>query len=635
MPITLSHFNKVLSIIFVLVLATNCKPQKEDIPLIPIKDLFRYPEKTKFLVSPGGTKVSFLQSSESKWDLYIKNLSDDKIEKLTDFSSERIAGYKWVNDNQILLTNDQHKDENTKLYSINVATGTIKKLTSQENKVVEIINCTAQKENEVIVKANFDNNEEFDLYRLNFDNGNYKLIAENPGNIINWLTDNEGILRIAVKTDGVNTGLLYRQNDKDDFELARLSNFKDMLEPLFFTADNKYIYALSNINRDKAAIVKYDIENDTELETIFEHYEVDAKELLWSEKRNEIIGAAYLDYKMEYKFFTSRDDSLHYYIKNKFQGKEIRYINHSKDENSILFIARSDRSLGTYYLFKIDENKFIEIENLSPWLNEEQMAEMKPVWFRAEDGLSIHGYLTLPPKTEHDNLPVVIIPNNSYWKRAQWGFNREVQFVANRGYAVLQINCRGSYGYGKEYWKSGFKEMGGKIQQDISDGVNWLIEQGIADPDKIAIYGHSYGGYLAMTNVVFNPDLYQCAVSYGGIVDMMAFMSSIPGKYKPFVEMIYETMGNPNTEKEHLKSISPINNVDQIKIPLLIAHGTKDSRVDKKNVDKFVSKLQSRNIPVEYFIGENDGHVFRNEENIFKFYQTFERFLSKNLKGRK
>ncbi len=626
---------KFISIALLTLLVSSCKPDKEETPIIPIEDFFRIPQKTNFMISPGGSKVSFLQSTDSKWNLYIRNLSDNKVDKITNLNSARIAAYKWINENQILLTNDQNRDDKYRLYSVNIEDGETKDLAPKGNKVIEVIDYLPKVENEVIVKANFKNDDEFDVYRLNIDTGTYELIVENPDNIIHWLTDHNGVLRIAVKTDGVNTGLLYRKEDNEEFKLAKLSNFKDVLEPMFFTFDNKYVYALSNMNRDKAAIVKYDIENDLELETVFEHYEVDAWELYKSYKRKKLIGASYLDYKKDYKFFTSREDSIHCKIKNKFPNKELDYINQSNDENKILFIARSDKSIGSYYLFTVDENSFVELENLSPWINQDEMASMKPIWYRAKDGLSIHGYLTLPPNYEHKNLPAVIIPNNSYWRRLKWGFNKEVQFFANRGYAVLQINFRGSFGYGKKYWQGGFKEMGGKIQDDIASGVEWLIQQGIADPGRIAIYGHSYAGYLALTNIVTNPGLYKCGISYGGIVDFMGFMSTIPAKYKPFVDMIYETMGNPITEKEHLENISPINNTDKIKIPLLIAHGTKDSRVSKKEIDKFVVKLQAENIPVDYFIGENEGHVFRNEENIIKFYESIENFLFQNLKGRK
>ncbi|MGD8779617.1 MAG: S9 family peptidase [Ignavibacteria bacterium] len=616
--------------------ASGCKPGKEEVPILPIKNFFRISQKTDFLISPVGTKVSFLQSENSKWDLYIKNLSNNQIDKVTSFNSERIVSYTWINENQILLTNKRNRDEKFKLYLADIDKKEIKNLIPEENKIVEVIDYLPEIENEVIVKANFIDDNEFDVYRLNIITGEYKLTSKNPGNIIHWLTDNIGTLRIAVKTDGVNTGLLYRKNDNEKFKLVKLTNFKDLFEPLFFTFDDKYIYALSNLNRDKAAIVKYDIENDVEIETIFKHHEVDALNLLRSNKREKIIAATYVDFKKKYKFFTSKEDSIHCIIQNKFPGKEINYINKSADENKILFKTDSDKSLGVYYLFSVSDNSFLQLENLSPWINENNMAAMKPIWYRTKDGLSIRGYLTLPPnKHDHKNLPTIIIPNNSYWKRLTWGFNKEVQFLANRGYAVLQINIRGSFGYGKKYWQAGFNEMGGKIQDDIADGVAWLIEQNIADPGRIAVYGHSYGGYLALTSITFNPDLYKCGISYGGIVDVMGFMSRIPSKFKPFVDMLYETMGNPVTEKEHLENISPINNTEKIKVPLLIAHGSKDNKVEKKGVDKFVAELQAKNIPVEYFIGKNEGHVFRNEKNIIKFYRSIENFLFLNLKGRK
>ncbi len=259
---------------------------------------------------------------------------------------------------------------------------------------------------------------------------------------------------------------------------------------------------------------------------------------------------------------------------------------------------------------------------------------MKPVSFKSGDGLEINGYLTLPLNVEPKNLPVVVNPHGGPWHRDVWGFDPTAQFLANRGYAVIQINFRGSVGYGRKFWEAGFKQWGRKMQDDITDGVNWLIKKGIADPKRIAIYGGSYGGYATLAGLTFTPDLYACGVDYVGVSNLLTFMNSIPPYWKPYLDMMYEMVGNPENEKELLERASPVFHVDKIKVPLLIAQGAQDPRVNKNESDQMVEALRKRGIEVPYLVKENEGHGFRNEENRFEFYREMEKFLAKCLGGR-
>jgi dipeptidyl aminopeptidase/acylaminoacyl peptidase len=306
----------------------------------------------------------------------------------------------------------------------------------------------------------------------------------------------------------------------------------------------------------------------------------------------------------------------------------------SRDETKVLIRTYSDRSLGAYYYLNRTSNEFQKLADVSPWLNEEDLAEMKPITYTSRDGLTIHGYLTLPRGLKPKKLPVVVNPHGGPWGRDVWGFDPEVQFLANRGYAVLQMNFRTSTGYGRKFWEAGFKQWGLAIQDDISDGVKWLIDQGIADSKKVGVYGGSFGGYATLAGVTFTPDLYACGVDYVGISNLFTLINSIPPYWEPMREMFYEMIGHPEKDKELYKKISPIFHADMIKVPLLVAQGANDPRVNKQESDQIVEALKKRGIEVSYMVKDNEGHGFMNEENRFDFYRAMEEFLGKHLGGR-
>ena len=259
------------------------------------------------------------------------------------------------------------------------------------------------------------------------------------------------------------------------------------------------------------------------------------------------------------------------------------------------------------------------------------MASMQPIHYKSSDGLTIHGYLTVPVGEKAKNLPVVVNPHGGPWARDYWGYNPEVQFLANRGYAVLQMNFRSSTGYGKEFWTKGFKQWGKKMQDDITDGVQWLISQGIADPKRIAIYGGSYGGYATLAGVTFTPDLYTCAVDYVGVSNLFTLFETLPPYWEQGRQMMYEMIGNPEKDKALLEEVSPIFHIDNIKVPLFVAQGANDPRVKKEHSDQIVNALKQKNIAVEYMVKDNEGHGFHNEENRFDFYRAMERFFAEHL----
>lgn len=304
----------------------------------------------------------------------------------------------------------------------------------------------------------------------------------------------------------------------------------------------------------------------------------------------------------------------------------------SKDENKMVVITYGDKSYPNYYFYDVTKKQLTKLADAAPWIIEDEMCEMKPISYQSRDGMTINGYLTLPKGVEPKNLPVIINPHGGPWAKDNWGYNPEVQFLANRGYAVLQMNFRGSIGYGKKFWESSFKQWGKTMQDDISDGVKWLINQGIANPKKIGIYGASYGGYATLAGMTFTPELYACGVDYVGVSNLFTFMKTIPPYWKPFLDMMHEMVGDPVKDSVLMRNASPVFHVDKIIAPLFIAQGANDPRVNKAEADQMVEALKKRGIDVPYMVKDNEGHGFQNEENKFDFYNEMEKFLAKYLK---
>ncbi|MEO6151002.1 MAG: prolyl oligopeptidase family serine peptidase, partial [Mucilaginibacter sp.] len=316
------------------------------------------------------------------------------------------------------------------------------------------------------------------------------------------------------------------------------------------------------------------------------------------------------------------------------KSNEIKVVDRDSSEKKFVILTYSDHNPGTYYLFDADKNKLTKLGDVNSSINSANLSDMQPITFRAGDGLQINGYLTLPKGGSKTNLPLVVMPHAGPWLRNSWGYNAEVQFLANRGYAVLQVNYRGSSGYGKAFKQAGFKQVGGKIQDDITDGVKWLISQKIANPDKIAIYGGGFGGFSALYGVSFHPEMYKCAVVQYGLINFFTYIKDAPPFYKPYLKMIYEMVGNPETDAEQFRAISPVFHTDKIKVPLIIFQGVKDTRANIAELNQFVLELRKKNVPVNYILKNDERTIFKNEANRVEMYTEIEKFLENNLKGK-
>jgi len=610
------------------------KPETAAVPpKIPLRDFFKNPVSRGYDLSPDGQTLSFLQPWESRMNIFIRPTAGGEAKRLTNEKDRDIRNYAWKGNGFVVYAMDDKGDENFHLKRVDLKSGEVKDLTPFPKVRSEIIDDLADvSETDVLITLNKRNPEVFDAYRLNVATGEMKMVAQNPGKVDRWITDHAGVIRAATQTDGVNTSLLTRPDEKTAFKMVLTTNFREAVNPQFFTFDNKNLYATSNIGRDKAAVVTIDPSNGKELEKLYENPDVDVDALAYSKKRKVVTFAAFDTWKTERKFFDKQSETMYKTLSEKLPGYEVEVVANDKAEDKFIVVASNDRSPGSRNLFDVKTATLTKLVDVAPWLKESELAPMKPVEYKSRDGLTIHAYLTLPLGREAKNLPVVINPHGGPWYRDTWGFNPEVQFLANRGYAVLQMNFRGSTGYGRKFWEASFKQWGQAMQDDITDGVQWLIKQGIADPKRVAIYGGSYGGYATLAGVAFTPDLYAAAVDYVGVANMFTFMKTIPPYWKPFLDMFHEMVGDPEKDKAMMEAVSPVMHADKIKTPLFVAQGAHDPRVNKDESDQMVAALKKRGVEVEYMVKDNEGHGFHNEENRFDFYGAMEKFLAKYLK---
>jgi len=343
-----------------------------------------------------------------------------------------------------------------------------------------------------------------------------------------------------------------------------------------------------------------------------------------------ISYATFTTWKRQRTYFDLRTEAIFRDLERQLPGYEISLQDHDKNESVYVISTWNDRTTGSEYLYDVATKELTKLADRTPWLDEKDLVKMVPITYQTRDGLTINGYLTLPRGGEK-NLPLVVNPHGGPWARDAWGYDPEVQFLANRGYAVLQVNFRGSTGYGRKFVEMSFKQWGKAMQDDITDGVQHLIRQGVVDRKRVAIYGGSYGGYATLAGLAFTPELYACGIDYVGVSNLFTFLNTIPPYWKPHLEMLYEMVGHPERDKALLEAASPVLHADKIRAPLLIAQGAKDPRVNVDESDQMVAALKKRGVAVEYILKDNEGHGFHNEENRFEFYEAMERFLAKHM----
>ena len=608
----------------------------------PVRDFFSNPEKAYFRLSDDGQTLGFMQpvsvdGAPRRLNVFVQSLKGSQPvgepRRLTAESARDINNYSWKGSDRILYVKDFGGDENFHLVSVDVGSGKVTDLTPGDKVRAQLLDDLPDDPHHILVTHNRRNAEVFDVYRIDLRNGTETLVAKNPGDIVGWTTDHKGRVRVAFRSDGLKSVVLYRADEKSDFKPIITTDYKTELSVAAFTADNRRLYAISNRGRDKKALVTIDPARPDEETLVFVHPEVDLGSATWSRLRKKITDASFVTDRIERKFFDAATERLYQRIETKVPGMQVTLQSATKAENKFIIAASSDLTPGTRFIYDARADSLSVLAEINSKIPAADMAPQKPISYKSRDGLTIHGYLTLPVGRVPKNLPCVVNPHGGPWARDVWGYNPEVQFLANRGYCVLQMNFRGSTGYGRQFWEASFGQWGLKMQDDITDGVAWLVQQGFADAKRVGIYGTSYGGYATLAGVAFTPDLYAAAVNYVGVSNLFTFMNTIPPYWRTELAKLQDMVGHPERDKDRLTRTSPALNADKIRTPLMVVQGARDPRVNKAESDQMVEALKQRGVEVPYIVKDNEGHGFRNEENQFEFYGTMEKFLARYLKS--
>jgi len=632
--LTAVMLNRLRILFFISIISGLFSCKKHEVRQIPISDFFKTPEESFFRVSPDGKYISYLKPFKGKQNIVIRSLADGQEHMATSLTDYSVREYSWTYNDQIVFIQDVIALDEFRMFALDVATSQTRDLLSLEKGRIRILNNRNKKEPDIVtIIMNKRDPANFDVYRLNIKTGELKPYLMNPGNITEWFPDDDGKIRLVKSTDGVDETILFREDDRSPFKPIIKNNFKNRVAPIAFIGDGTDFYALSNVNQDKTALVEIDAKTGKEKKVIFTCDKADIDRVDYSRNKHRLEMAICQEERPTEHFLN--DDVKHIYdtLSRRLHNTEMIIVGRDSAENKFIVFTYTDRNPGTYYLYETGGMKLTKLGDINSSIKPEELCAMKPVSFRAGDGLLINGYLTLPQGDKTTNLPVVVMPHDGPWRsRNTWGYNDEVQFLTNRGYAVFQVNYRGSTGYGKAFYSAGLKQAGGKIQDDITDGVKWLISQKIADPKKVAIFGGGFGGFSALYGISYHPDLYNCAVVQYGLINFFTYIKDVPPYFKPRLQMMYEMIGNPETDAEQLRAISPVFHTDKIKAPLLIFQGARDETANISELNQFVRELKKQNVPVTYYLKQNERKFFRNEHNRMEMYAEIEKFLGNNMR---
>ncbi|WP_377121943.1 alpha/beta hydrolase family protein [Mucilaginibacter antarcticus] len=619
--------------ILAFVVAALCSCNKNTITQIPIEEFLKNPEKTSFRISPDGRYISYLKKYKDRQNIFIQSLIDTSdVIRATSFSDYSVRGdYNWTYDNQMLFAQDDKSRDKRLLSVLDVNTLTVKTILSEGKAEVRILNKNRLTPDVITISMNKRDSANFDVYRLNIRTGELKTYLVNPGNITDFLVDADANIRLVKSTDNIDETILYRPDDNTPFRPIIKNNFRNSVRMVAFNGVRNNFYALSNVGRDKTAFVEINAENGREERVIYETKNVDIQRADYSKMKSRLEFVGWEDGKPQRHFFNNDTKKLYQELSDLVDGYEVNITDRDIAENRFIIQTFTDRSRGAIYLYERKEKRLTKLVDNST-IDPELLCEKKPIHYTSSDGLVINGYLTLPLVNDKTNLPVIVMPHDApLGQRDRWDYNADVQFFANRGFAVLQVNYRGSSGYGKYYYSAGFKEVGGKIQQDITDGVNWLIANKIANPKKVAIYGRGFGGFCALHALSFNPKLYSCAIVQNGMINLFTYIITTPPYLLQRRQIMYATIGDPLKEPALLKNISPVFHYDKPKVPVFFLQDSRDRRANIPELNHYIRELQKRNVPVKYSLDTSERGSVGGDKRRLDNYAEIEKFLDANM----
>lgn len=616
--------------------------------IISVEELFSPPVQTGATISPDGTRIAYLAPWKNRLNIWIQNLDTDEAPRcVTADETRSVYIYHWTDDPRwMLYMQDSGGDENWHVYRVD--------LDDPDAAAVDLTPFPGARASfdlpkglpgKAIVQINNRNPELLDAYELDIATGELTLIAQNPGTVVGWLTAPNGDLFTNTLTAEGDVEISQWDSATATLRPVKVYQGADYplgIFPVVVTPDGTGIWLASNEGSDRTRLVRVDVATGVETE-VDSHptFDLAAQMVLpnpfiLSERTGELIGARYYG---ERQVIHALDPNFAAVL-DKLTGLsdgDLAALSSDEAERRWVVNFTHDRDPYATYLYDHSTGESRLLFRPYPHLDPESLAPMTPATITSRDGLDLHAYLTLPIGVDPVNLPLVLLVHGGPWARDCWGFQPDVQMLANRGYAVLQVNFRGSTGYGKAFVKAAIGEFAGKMHDDLIDAVDWAVKQGYADRDKVAIFGGSYGGYASLVGVTFTPDVFAAAIDYVGISSLANFMRTLPNVARPFLANNWHLyVGNPNdpAQEADMLARSPITRVDQIRTPLLVVQGANDSRVVQAESDNLVAALRARGVEVEYMVKEDEGHGFLNPDNQIDMYHAVERFLAQHLGGR-
>ncbi len=617
-------------------------PDRQD--LIPLDVIMGYIEYTPPQISDDGEMILYRHMTRLGDDFVAENWQTGE-EFLVPWPTEAAGNpyFLWAPDDEtVLFFVDSMGDENYGLYISNIDTGETKTILAGGDNDCAYIADNPENEKEIYLAVFNFATEVHDIYLLNYQTGNKTLVFENPGNMAGFIFDHDGILRIITTTDEkAGNHVWLKENIYSNSTEFIQSEWKEIFsweyEDVdtsgvlgFMQDDTRIVYFDSSLS-DTSTLLTYDISTEKS-QKIFNDpdYEVSG---MWTDlKIDEIVAVTTYSQNLEWEILDETFEDDYEIIRSAGQGDFDIYDSSENDEYWLVAFL-SDIKESDYYIYDMDSGEMTFLFNARPELEEYDLAHMEPIAFESQDGLTIEGYATFPQGEKKADLPTVVLVHGGPWARDIWQYNSEVQFLANRGYLVLQINFRGSTGYGKEFMLAADKEWGGLMHQDILDAVDYSVGMGWTDENRVGVYGASYGGYEALICAAFSSDVFSCAVDAFGPSSLLTFVDSIPAQWSIAYQNLIRSVGDPKTEAEFMKARSPLFFAEDMQIPMLIAQGENDVRVVQRESDQMVEALEEAGVPVTYLLFPNTGHGFNSSASRQEFYSKMEEFFAEYLGG--
>ncbi len=620
---------------------------------IPVEDFFRPPTRTEASISPDGTRIAYLAPWRNRLNVWvagvdIQGIADSDARCVTADESRSVLSYQWTDDPRWLLySQDNGGDELFHIYRVDLDDPSAAALDLTPFAGVRTyFELMADRPGKAMVGMNKRTAELADAYELDIATGELTLLAENPGTVSGFFPGRNGeLFACSLTADGDVEVSTWETQDRTLRSIAVFdgADYTLGIFPMAVTPDGKGLWLGSNRQPDRTLLVRLDVATGEET-AVDSHptLSIDPRggvsatlpsPLILSQRTGDLLAVRYLG---ERQVIQALDPQFAVVLENleKLSDGDLATISSDDAGRRWVVSFTHDREPGLTYFYDHNTGESRELFRPYPYLATEKLAATAAVTIRSRDGLDLHSYLTLPPAHKPSGLPLVVLVHGGPWARDAWGFQPGVQLLANRGYAVLQVNFRGSTGYGRAFVKAAIGEFAGKMHDDLIDAVDWAVGQGYADRDRVAIFGGSYGGYAALVGVTFTPDVFAAAIDYVGISSLENFMRTLPEVARPHLANNWHLfVGDPDDPEQRADMLarSPISHVDRIRTPLLVIQGANDTRVVQAESDNLVEALRARGVEVEYLVKENEGHGFINSENIIEMYRIVDRFLAEHL----